>query len=238
MAAPTIGRRLAWSPPVGAVVDWSHPLSAGLVLMSYSAGNAMIDAVRGATAPGFGAVGTGFGRGSRYTGSQTSTSSFPVRMDTASQMTFRWLGSWDAFASGDKLALSAPGGVLLDPDSSTGGTAAIKFGFGAVNTGTNSTKSYTRWTAGRVVHIAASNNFSTTNGHTAYFNGNLWTPSSTDSTPATTGTVADDSLYIMSNGGASLKATGTVVSIAIWRRVLTAAEHAQLAADPFCMLRY
>ncbi len=159
-----------------------------------------------------------------------------VNLSNTSQLTVEFWLKWNAFANDDDLALEftpnyndGPGGFLVDPNSpENGGAFTLGLGQGA----SRNTASFTRPSAGQWHHYALVFDSTAPAGQqiTPYVDGQP-VAFSKSANGIGAGPFANSRLYFMSRGGTALSPSGTTLfgagtmdELAVYDRVLSAAE--------------
>lgn len=243
MPAPAIGQRRAWVPGPNAAVDWSHPLTFRLSFLVWVAGGAF-HGTRRATAMGSNRAvsSSGYGAALRAaTDNSTGIASFGINdalympTSTGGGFTAVVVGNIRTPASGSRQFLcyessSFNGGWGLFVDTAGVGAFAVKTTnpvYVTLSGGSLGAGNAAAVTA--MVHNAGNQTLEGwSNGRLVASTAMALMVTSQNSTALRVGADRVDAQSSQSD----------ISMIAIWQRALTGAEHAQLAADPFCMLRF
>ena len=242
MSAPAIGLRPRFSPGPDAEVDWSHPLAQGLLALHIPLVDQAIDLVGNAnmTRSGSPSRGSGaFGEG-QYGGGALAGSEYTLPTDS-------------------RLRINAPYSIMWAGHHVSTPTAAVPL-YGVVHNRTDASPYlcyalsvqpqltlYQNRGGGLAQTVAAS---SATLGAHVYvgtndLSGNVYVYDNGALAASNTigggSSISYGSTSLISFGvqPATSRQTNSTSNIgAVWNRMLSANEVAQLAADPFCMLRY
>jgi hypothetical protein len=227
MAAPAIGLRPRWAPSVHAQIDWSHPLSAGMILAWWPGiRNDPIDGALWTENVATGAAGP-FGAARQIASTQKITRTDVVPLQVGAIMIVQRLTAAPA-TNGNSV-----GNPTNDTTNRWGGH--VPFGDGTIYFDIRNT------TTGRLSHAGHTwGNWDVilltngpANGQSIWINGRR----------VATDTIADargaqQPTFGWGQHGGVAQATTTQASIiTAWNREPATTEIAMLAADPFCMLR-
>lgn len=231
MAAPGIGDRRRLTPPVTARVNWSHPLAQGLRFWANPAAGA--DIVRGYP----GTISGGASPSSRG-GIEFSDASGQITYGQANGGLLSSGSEWSAVVQFNMGTLADKWFIGKRQGFSPGNS---EFGFGTGGGGSSANVQRKDgfvniagvFSANTSYIAGASISASTVN---IYTNGNLAGSAASDMR-ADTGPTATLSVGRRADEGGDGFTTGSIQWAAVWARALSAAEMAQVYADPFCMLR-
>lgn len=228
MAAPAIGLRRRWTPPLSATIEWTHPLAQGLVTCWWP--GVVNDKVDGAVWSGESStvIGSGpFGRSRSVTTSAKITRvANPLQQQTGSIMIVQRLTAAPA-TDGNGI-----GNSLNDTTNRWGahlpyGDSTIYFDIANTSTGR---LTYAGWTWGNWDVFVLTNG--ATGGQSIWGNGLRLANDSVATSSGFSG-----SWGLGQHAGVSNTNTNQVAILAAWRRELLAGEVAKLTEDPFCFLR-
>lgn len=237
MAAPAIGKRRRWQPPVTAKLDTGHPLAAGLARCYLSDGQSWIDLANGGRrmTPGTtdrnaAAVGV-FGRASAQWAldPQFSATNELGALNRATLSVAVTCGTLDRGNEGGMTHLfgDEPGNHGMFRFGGAGAFNQLE-----LNSSLASIDSTTTFVAGQ--SFAASGRFDSAGS-------SVWVNGKREATNGTTSSSAIDSQQVPINRTSSSSVRTGIhgVHIALWHaRALTDAEIGMFAGDPFQMLRW
>lgn len=244
MAAPAIGKRRRWAPPVTAKVDWSHPLATGLQFLWFAsspdvdrAGGAVLSTSGGmpaaASAWGFARTPVVGGNGFASFTSAGLTASTPLTVVAVGTFTGSGGGGHRRVLTipADQTAVDTPQVSLDAPDNN--GFAAVNIGGPPYNTAITDP---TLMPQGPYVLVATwSGGGSSTAGLVSLYRaGGL-----VASTSATSGVQVQGSIEVgRYNANYAQNADNPLVMVAVYGRCMTSGEVASITADPFCFMRW